>query len=253
MPTPEPPRGEPLDLTTCTALVTGAGQRIGAACAEALALAGARVAVHHHTSQAAAQALCAAIGRRGGRAEPFAADLADGAQAALLLERVAARLGPVQILVNNASLFQPGALRTTPLPAWHRMLEIHLTAPFLLMQSFAAGLPASASGVIVNLIDQRIHRPRPGHLAYTVAKSALWSLTRIAAVELAPHIRVNAIAPGPILPAAGEAAESFQQVVAATPLRRPGAPQDIVDTLLFLVKHAFITGEMICVDGGEHL
>lgn len=234
-----------------TALVTGAGQRIGATCAEALALAGAKVAVHAHHSQAAALALCTAIGQQGGQAEPFFADLADPEQVTRLLEQVAMRLGTLHILVNNAAIFQPGTVRTTPVAAWDEMLAINLTAPFLLMQGFANGMPTT--GVIINLLDQRITRPRPGHLAYTVAKSALWTMTRMAAVELAPTIRVNAIAPGPILPAAGSALEAFQQIGAATPLGRVGSPQDVVDALLFLVQHTFITGEMICIDGGEHL
>ncbi|MEO5362757.1 MAG: SDR family oxidoreductase [Magnetococcus sp. DMHC-8] len=251
MPTPD--AGGPGDLAGCTALVTGAGQRIGAACAEALARAGARVAVHAHRSQGAARALCTAIERQGGRAELFVADLADPEEAARLLEQVAARMGVVTLLVNNAAVFPPGTLRDTPLAAWQAVLAVNLTAPFVLMQAFARGLPPPATGVIVNLLDQRIVRPRPGHLAYTVAKEALWTLTRLAAVELAPAVRVNAIAPGPILPAAGDGIEMFRRVAAATPLQRAGSPQDIVDTLFFLIRHTFITGEMICVDGGEHL
>ncbi len=242
-----------MELAGTTALVTGAGQRIGAACAEALALAGAQVAIHTHRSHTMAGECCATIRRQGGRAEIFAADLSDGQQAVQLMEQVTARLGRVDILVNNAAVFQPGHLRDTPLTAWQAVMAINLTAPFLLMQAFARGLAPSGAGVIINLIDQRVARPRPGHLAYTVAKEALWTLTRITAVELAPTIRVNAIAPGPILPAAGMAGEAFQRVAAATPLGRAGSPQDIVDTLLFLVRHPFITGEMIFVDGGEHL
>ena len=236
-----------------TALVSGAGQRIGAACAEALAGAGAAVAIHYRHSQAAATDVCARITQQGGRAAAFAADLNQAAQVLPMLEQIDQRLGRVTILVNNAAIFEPGDLRTTPLSAWQTMLATNLTAPFLLMQAMAQALPPPATGVIINLIDQRVLRPAPGHLAYSVAKTGLWSLTRMAAQELAPHIRVNAIAPGPILPAAGEAGAAFQQIAAATPLGRAGCPKDIVDTLLFLVNHAFITGEMICVDGGEHL
>jgi NAD(P)-dependent dehydrogenase (short-subunit alcohol dehydrogenase family) len=259
LPTPDSAREGGLELCGTTALVTGAGQRIGAACAVALAQAGVRVAVHYHRSHAAAQSLCTTIRQQGGEAEPFCADLTDDQQAAPLLEQVNSQLGQVRILVNNASLFHPGRLRDTPLADWHALLAIHLTAPFLLMRAFAAGLAADQAGVVINMIDQRVTRPRPGHLAYTIAKSGLWTLTRIAAMELAPAIRVNAIAPGPILPAMGEgltegeAAAQFARISAATPLGRAGSPQHIVDTLLFLVQHPFITGEMICVDGGEHL
>ncbi|MBF0585093.1 MAG: SDR family oxidoreductase [Magnetococcales bacterium] len=251
MRTPDPALSKP--LAGQVALVTGAGRRIGAACAEGLALAGARVAVHAHHAQSAASALCTAIGQQGGQAEPFFADLADPSQVEGLLEQVVGRLGTVQILVNNAAIFQPGALCTTSLAAWNEMLAINLTAPFLLMQAFAKGISPTMSGVIINMIDQRITRPRPGHLAYTVAKSALWTMTQMAALELAPAVRVNAIAPGPILPAAGDGEERFQQIAEATPLGRAGSPQDVVDLLLFLVQSPFITGEMVCVDGGEHL
>ncbi|MBF0162452.1 MAG: SDR family oxidoreductase [Magnetococcales bacterium] len=253
MATPEASMRISLDLAGHTALVTGAGRRIGAACAEALAGAGARVAVHHQHSGAEAEALCQRITRQGGRAEPFAADLTEATRLPLLLAAVGQRLGRVTILVNNAAIFAPGTLRDTPLTAWQGMLATNLTAPFLLMQAFAQALPPPATGVIINLVDQRVLRPSAGHLAYSVAKSALWQLTQQSALELAPHIRVNAIAPGPILAAAGAAGAAFPQIAAATPLQRPGSPQDIVDALLFLIGHAFITGEMICVDGGEHL
>lgn len=242
-----------VELAGLTALVTGAGRRIGAACAEALAAAGARVAVHCHHATGEADALCTAIRRRGGEAQWFQADLADTGQTAGLMAQVEACLGPVRILVNNASLFRPGTLRATPLEAWQREMAINLTAPFLLMQAFAAALAPTKTGTVVNLLDQRIVRPPVGHLAYTVAKSALWTLTQMAAIELAPAIRVNAIAPGPILPASGAPDAHFHAVVDATPLKRVGTPQDVTETLLFLVRQSMITGEMICVDGGEHL
>lgn len=236
-----------------TALLTGAGRRIGACCAEALASTGVRVAIHCHHARTDAEALCLAIRRRGGEAEPFSADLAEAGQAERLMAQVRTHFGPVRILVNNASLFQPGTLRTTTQAAWDRHMAINLTAPFLLMQAFAQALAPTTTGKIINLLDQRITRPPVGHLAYTTTKSALWALTRMAALELAPTIQVNAIAPGPILPAPDATEAAFQRIATATPLGRAGTPQEIADTLLFLVKHTFITGEMICVDGGEHL
>lgn len=242
-----------MDPSGVTALLTGAGRRIGAACAEALAAQGARIAIHCHRSEADAESLCAAIRQRGGQAAWFCADLADAGQTSALLEQVCQHFGPVRILVNNAAIFQSGSLRTTSQEVWERHLAVNLTAPFLLMQAFANSLAPTLTGKIINLIDQRVVRPHSGQVAYTVAKSALWTLTRMAAVELAPTIQVNAIAPGPILPSAAATVGSFQQVAAATPLGRAGIPQDIADTLLFLVRQEFITGEMICVDGGEHL
>ncbi len=242
-----------------TALVTGAGHRIGAACVRALAAAGGRLAIHRHRSGGAADRLCAAVCRQGGEAALFEADLTDAGRAAGLLDAVRDRLGPVHILVNNAAIFEPGGLRDTDLENWQRHLSLNLTAPFLLSRALARQLDEEPPVLpdrprkIINIIDQRIARPRPGHLAYTCAKSALWTLTRISAQELAPRVQVNAIAPGPILPAAGPPSENFQRVAAATPLGRPGAPSDIADTLLFLIHQDFITGEMIHVDGGEHL
>lgn len=242
-----------MDPSGVTALLTGSGHRIGAACAEALAAKGARVAIHYHRSEKDAESLCTAIRQRGGQAMLFPADLADAEQTSGLIEQVCRRLGSVRILVNNASIFHPGDMDTTCLEQWNQHLAINLTAPFLLMQAFSRALAPAATGTIINLIDQRITRPRPGHMAYTVAKSALWTLTRVAAMEMAPAVRVNAIAPGPILPSPGATEASFKRVAAAVPLGCSGTPADIAETLLFLVQHTFITGEMICVDGGEHL
>ena len=235
-----------------TALITGAGRRIGAACALALANQGARVVIHSRNSSAGATALCEQIRKHGGKAGCLEADLASPTEAAGLMERTRQRFGPVTILVNNAAIFEPGTLDNTTIVDWNRHLGINLTAPFLLMQSFARQLPSSV-GKIINLIDQRVTRPQPGHAAYTVAKSALWTLTRLAALELAPQVQVNAIGPGPILPAPGSGPEGFHRVAAATPLARPGLPEDITAALLFLIRQDYITGEMIRVDGGEHL
>jgi NAD(P)-dependent dehydrogenase (short-subunit alcohol dehydrogenase family) len=239
-----------MELTGLTALVTGAGQRIGAACIQALADKGVRIACHAHHSWQPAQEQCHRIQQQGGTAELFVADLAQEQSLQSLFEQVTERMGKVQILVNNAAIFQRSALTELALPHWQRMMAINLTAPMLLMQNFARqGQP----GVIINVLDQRIARPRPGHLAYTVAKSALWTLTQMAALELAPTIRVNAIAPGPILPAVGDSMEGFQRVGAATPLQRTGSAQDVVEALLFLLQQPFITGQLLFVDGGEHL
>lgn len=238
------------------ALVTGAGRRLGGAVALALARAGVHLALHHHASANEARQLAARLEGLGVRAIPFAADLSDPTQAAELLPRVRETLGFVSILVNSAATFEPGSLRDTTPQAWQRTHDLILTAPFLLMQALARQEEFSApdtTGAVVNLLDQRIRRPRPGHLAYTVAKSALWSLTQLAAVELAPALRVNAVAPGPILPAPGANMAQFHKIAQATPLARPGAPDDVAEAVLFLLRQEFITGELIYVDGGEHL
>ncbi|MEO5334350.1 MAG: SDR family oxidoreductase [Magnetococcus sp. YQC-5] len=244
-----------MQLGNSTALITGAGRRIGAACAQALAREGVAVVIHYGTSHAEALALQQTLLAEGGEAHLLSADLVDPEQTSLLLQQAQEVLGgrAVNILVNNAAIFLPGTLREGSLEHWNRHLAINLTAPFLLMQAFARRLPARNPGKIIQLIDQYGDRPRPGYAAYSAAKSALWTLTRLAALELAPNIQVNAIGPGPILPAPGASAEGFERIVAATPLQRAGTLEDISAALLFLLRHDFITGEMICVDGGEHL
>lgn len=241
-----------MQLTGATALVTGASQRLGAAIATALATAGARVVIHHHHSGAAALALRNQLRSLGGAVATVAADLAQADAAGALVERAAAALGqPLTILVNNAAIFAPGGVRDTTLSDWQRQLAINLTAPFLLMQAFARQLPEQASGRIVNLLDRRVVNSPPGHAAYTSAKSALWSLTQQAAVELAPRILVNAVGPGPILPAADQ--DTFQRIAADTPLGRAGTPAEVAEAVLFLLRHDYLTGQLLCVDGGEHL
>lgn len=236
-----------------TALVTGGARRIGAACVHALARAGAKVVVHAHHSLAQAQEVCREVAFAGGEARIVQGDLLDPQGVGRIMEQAQNHFGPLTILVNNAAIFEPGTVRDTSMENWHRHMEINLTTPFFLMQHFARQCPSGAMGKIVNLIDQRVLRPRGGHVAYTAAKSALWTLTRMAAMELAPEIQVNAIGPGPILPVEGEAHENFTRVVHGTPMGRPGTPEEIGETLLFLLQQDFITGEMICVDGGEHL
>ncbi|MBF0454133.1 MAG: SDR family oxidoreductase [Magnetococcales bacterium] len=242
-----------IDIRTMPALVTGGSQRIGAASALALARKGASVVIHYGRSDREAKTLCEKIQQQGGRGATLQADLESADQVETLVERAEGFFGPLQILVNNAAIFQPGLIKETPLEQWQAHLSINLTAPFLLMQAFARRLPEETPGKIINLIDQRVLRPRPGHVAYSAAKSALWALTQMAAQEMAPNIQVNAIGPGPILPAPNHEPGGFERVAQRTPLGRPGSPEDITQALIFLLEQTFITGEMVCVDGGEHL
>ncbi len=241
------------------ALVTGAGRRLGAAIARTLAEDGARLAIHHGRSHRQAEALCREIIDQGGHAVPLQADLADLEIADQLIPRAAEALGgAVTILINSAAIFQRGTLRDTSTENWNRHLAINLSAPTRLMGAFARqfapdSAPGAIQGRIINIIDQRIRHPRPGHLAYSVAKSGLWSATQMAAAELAPAIQVNAIGPGPILPAPGDDPATFQAIGRATPMQRPGSPADICAAVRFLLSQDFISGEMLCVDGGEHL
>lgn len=249
-----PPEKKGGFLSGTPVLVTGAGKRIGAAIAEALADRGAPVVLHYGQSSQEAEALCERIVRHGGRVATVQADLNQPEQVMRLIERAAGCFGPLGVLINNAALFHPGHFSDTSLAQWQHHLAVNLTAPFLLMQAFAQQSTPHQTGKILNLLDQRIARPRPGHLAYNATKSALWTLTQIAAQELAPHIQVNAIAPGPILPASGEGSEaSFLAVARKTPLQRPGGPEDILQAVLYLLRQNYVTGEILRVDGGEHL
>ncbi|MBF0340678.1 MAG: SDR family oxidoreductase [Magnetococcales bacterium] len=238
-----------------TALVTGGARRIGAACVRALVRRSIRVVLHYATSASAAQALQQELAHQGGEVHLLQGDLAEPEQTRSLLEQAETLLGgqPVTLLINNAAIFERGSIRECSSRQWERHLAINLTAPFLLTREFARRLPAEMSGQIVQIIDQHADRPRPGYAAYSAAKSALWTLTRQAALELAPAIRVNAIGPGPILPAPHDSPEAFARIGAATPLGRAGHPDDIASALLFLLDNSFLTGTLIHVDGGEHL
>ncbi|MBF0622605.1 MAG: SDR family oxidoreductase [Magnetococcales bacterium] len=249
-----------MELSGKTALITGGAKRIGAACAIALAKQGVDIALHYGRSAEAAETQCDRLRGLGVNAFPFSADLSDASACQTLVDRANQKMGLISILINCAAIFERGSVKQTSLENWQRHLDINLTAPFLLLQAFANqsawlpnGEPPQVQGKVINFIDQRITRPQPGHLAYTTAKSALWAVTQMAAKELAPAIHVNGIAPGPILPAPDANTETFEKIARATPSGRPGGPIDITEALLFLLKQDYIIGEILRVDGGEHL
>jgi NAD(P)-dependent dehydrogenase (short-subunit alcohol dehydrogenase family) len=240
-------------MTDRVALVTGGAKRIGRAIALDLARHGWAVAIHHHSSAADAEALAGEIAAAGGRAAALAGDLSCEAESSALLPRAAAALGPVTCLVNNASVFEMDKIDTATRESWDRHIETNLRAPLVLSQAFARHLPDAAEGNIVNLLDQRVWKLTPYFLSYTVAKSGLWTLTQTLALALAPRIRVNGIGPGPTLPSARQTVEQFQQQQAAVPLRRGPTPEEIAATLRFILATPSMTGQMIALDGGEHL
>lgn len=236
------------------ALVTGGARRIGRALVLALAADGYAVAIHHHRSHDEAEGLAAAVAGDGGRAVALAADLADEAETGRLLPRAAAALGgPVGVLVNNASIFENDTLATASRASWEAHLAINLRAPLLLTQEFARRLPAEAGGVVVNMLDERVWNLTPYFLSYTLTKSALWTLTRTAALALAPRIRVNGIGPGPTLPSRRQSTEQFLERCRAMPLKRGTSPDEIAVALRFILAAPAMTGQMIALDGGEHL
>jgi NAD(P)-dependent dehydrogenase (short-subunit alcohol dehydrogenase family) len=235
------------------ALVTGGAQRIGSAIVRDLAENGWAVAVHYRTSQAQAEKLVAEIGEAGGRAVALACDLRLEAELAALVSRAVKELGPLTCLVNNASVFEMDKIDTVTHESWSKHIEINLRAPLILSQAFARQLPEGATGNIVNLLDQRVWKLTPYFLSYTVAKSGLWTLTRTMALGLAPRIRVNGIGPGPALPSARQTMEQFRQQQAAVPLKRGPSLEEIAATVRFILASPSLTGQMIALDGGEHL
>jgi NAD(P)-dependent dehydrogenase (short-subunit alcohol dehydrogenase family) len=235
------------------ALVTGAGRRIGRALALALAEDGFAVAVHYHRSRAAADGVVAAIRAGGGRAVALAADLGDENAVTALLPRAEAALGPIGVLVNNASVFFEDTVETATRESWEAHLSINLRAPFVLIQQFAARLPRQASGVVVNLLDERVWSPTPFFVSYTLSKAGLWTLTQTMALALAPRIRVNGIGPGPTLPSPRQSPAEFMRQCALMPLRRGTSPAEIAAALRFILQAPAMTGQMIALDGGQHL
>jgi NAD(P)-dependent dehydrogenase (short-subunit alcohol dehydrogenase family) len=238
------------------ALVTGGAKRVGRAISLALAGAGYRVAIHHRGEGDAAQALVAEIVAGGGRASPVAADLKEVAAAEPLIAEAADAVGPLTLLVNNASHFGDDSIQTLTPQSWAEHIGPNLLAPILLTQAFAAAaeaLPAGADPSIINIIDQRVLRLNPQFFSYTISKSALYTATQTLAQALAPRIRVNGIGPGPTLPSIHQSQATFDAEVAGIPLQRQTALFDITDAVLYLASARAVTGQMIAVDGAQHL
>lgn len=235
------------------ALVTGAARRLGRAMALALAGAGFDVAVHSHTSGAAAEATCAEIRALGRAAVALHADLGREAEVARLLPDAAAALGPIGVLVNNASTFERDEWHDATRDSWDRHIEPNLRAPFVLTQAFARQVPAAAEGVVVNLLDQRVWSLTPHFVSYTISKAGLWALTQTMALALAPRIRVNAIGPGPALPNARQTDAQFARHAASVPLGHGTGPDEVARALLAILALPAMTGQMIALDGGQHL
>ena len=235
------------------ALVTGAGRRIGAAIARDLAQHGWAVAIHYRGSRRDAEALVSDIEAAGGRAVALSCDLAREAEVETLIPRSVEALGPVTCLVNNASSFEMDKIDTVTRESWDRHIETGLRAPLVLSQAFARQLPDDVEGNIVNMLDQRVWKLTPYFLSYTVAKTGLWTLTQTLALALAPRIRVNGIGPGPTLPSERQSEEQFRLQQAAVPLKRGPALDEIAATVRYILATPSLTGQMIALDGGEHL
>lgn len=235
------------------ALVTGAGRRIGRAIALDLAAQGFAVAIHHNHSAVEAQDVADDIAALGGRAVVLAADLSCESEVLALAEAARSALGPLGLLVNNASVFERDDVLGASRTSWDLHMEVNLRAPFVLTQDFARFLPEEAEGVVVNLLDQRVWSLTPHFTSYTLSKAALWAATQTLALALAPRIRVVGIGPGPALPSSRQTQAQFAAQVAELPLARGTSPDEVCRTLRYLLATHSITGQMIALDGGQHL
>ena len=245
------------------ALVTGAGRRLGRAMALHLAGRGFDVAVHYNSSAEEAEAVAEEIRSVGQEAVTVGADRLDEEETAELLPRAAEALGgAVTVLVNNASIFEHDTLETATPESWNRHIGSNLRAPFVLTQAFARQCPdpvddengePQAQGLVINMIDMRVNKLTPEFMTYTIAKMGLWALTRTSAQALGPKARVNAIGPGPTMQGARQSAEHFRRQREATILRRGADPEGIVRALDYFIDARSVTGQILCVDGGQHL
>ena len=235
------------------ALVTGAANRLGAAIARTLAEAGYVVAIHHRGGGDDAKALAANINAAGGRAMTLKADLANRRQRATLVGKAAELVGPLTVLINNASSFAPDSVADLDEELWDRHFAIHLEAPAFLARDFATQLPENVQGNIINIIDERILHLTPNYLSYTLSKAALGVMTQTLAQSLAPRIRVNAIGPGPTLKEDGQSDAAFRRSQTSALLGYGATPSDVSDAVLYLLGARSVTGQMIAVDGGKHL
>lgn len=243
----------PTSLQPRCALVTGAARRIGRAIALRLGRAGYAVAIHAHRSRSEADALAGEIAAAGGRAAVITGDLADAVAIPKLVAAAAAAVGPLTLLVNNASIFEADAFGALERERFDRHLAVNLRAPLFLAQAFAGQAPDGANASIVNITDQRVMKPTPLLFSYALSKSALDVATVMLAQALAPKVRVNAVAPGPTLPSPRQDAAAFAQQAASVPLGRGVSPEEIADAVLYLATAHSVTGVTLAVDGGQHV
>ena len=234
-------------------LITGAAKRIGRHLALELAGAGYDIAVHYNNSQGEAEEVADLIKAKGRRAAIVQGNLADADIVEHLISESIRLLGPLSVLINNASIFEDDAVGNISLESWQSHQDINLRAPIMLAQRFAAQLPSNANGNIINIIDQRVWKLNPRFFSYTMSKSGLWTATRTLAQALAPRIRVNAIGPGPALPSARMDDAEFAKQESLTLLGRGTSPTEIAEAAKFILSQPALTGQMIALDGGQHL
>ena len=239
--------------TPGTVLITGAARRIGREIALDLAARGWLVAVHYRKSRHDAERLVAEIKQAGGTAAALSAYLGVAEYVDQLVPKCVEALGAPCCLINNASEFRHDTLETLTRDAWHVHLDINLKAPVFLAQAMARHLPAACEGNVINIIDQRVWNLKPDFFSYTISKAGLWTATRTLAQALAPRIRVNAIGPGPVLRSIHQTEADFAAECASTLMGRGPTPDQIADAVRFIIDAPAMTGQMIALDGGQHL
>ncbi|MDA8747410.1 SDR family oxidoreductase [Litoreibacter sp.] len=250
-------------MTRPAALVTGAGGRLGRAMAVRLAEMGHDVAVHYASSAAGAAETVALVETAGGRGVAIQTDLLDMDQTDLLIGKARDALdAPLSVLINSASVFEHDTIETATRAAWDRHMGSNLQAPFFLTQAFAEQAPRAvmdargepvAQSNVINMIDQRVRKLTPEFMTYTIAKMGLWAFTQTAARGLTPHIRVNGIGPGPTMRGGRQTEEHFEAQRKATISGRGSNPEDIVGAMQYILNAPALTGQLLCIDGGQHL
>ncbi len=238
---------------TRTALITGSARRIGRAIAVDLAAHGWQVGLHYRRSQEDAERLADEIRKAGGTAAALPANLADADEVRALIARCTDALGAPICLVNNASEFFPDTIASLTATGWDMHLDVNLRAPVFLAQALYLNLPEDTEGNVINILDQRVWRPTPDFFSYTVSKTGLWTATQTLAQAMAPHVRVNAIGPGPTLRSVHQTDEEFEAEKSATILKRGPTLDEIVAAVRFILDTPSMTGQMIALDGGQHL
>ncbi len=234
-------------------LITGGAKRIGSHIAQDLAARGYPVIIHCNRSTTQAEALAQRIRAHGGKAAVVSADLSDDKQVGSLMDQAAQPFGPVELLVNNASVFEDDRIGSLTHDLWDRHFAVHVKAPVFLAQAMAEALPEDKQGLIINVTDQRVQKLNPQFISYTLSKTALWTATRTLAQALAPAIRVNAIAPGPTLPSERQQPGDFEKQVDAVLLKKAPLLDEFATTIDYLWRTRSVTGQMIALDGGQHL
>lgn len=234
-------------------LITGAAIRLGRVIVLELAEAGWNIALHYHSSQKEAEKTAAEARAKGVKVEILKADLSNEKETSGLVARAAKKIGPLTALINSASLFENDDWKSASRKSWDAHMETNLRAPFLLSQQFACALPKGETGNIINIIDQRVLKPTPQFLSYSLSKAGLYWLTTTLAQALGPNIRVNAVGPGPTLRNARQSEKDFARQRAATVLKHGAEPKDVAGAIRYLLEARAVTGQMIAVDGGQHL